>query len=199
MNRKHIEAEQTRQRISDTAKAVFSQKGYTATSMDEICTGSGVSKGSLYYHFKSKEDLFFHILDLHTKDWIEKWTELSHGVSSARARLLLLAEHYALDFENPLNKAAEEFSTTKKSASETIEKLIGMVRRHYPLLREILEAGIENGELQRRDDLEDVIFILNGLLSGLAVAYYQVSQEQLIALHHKAIEIFLNGISPQSS
>lgn len=195
MNRKHQEAEQTKRKISDTAKAIFCQKGYSGASMEEICTASGVSKGSLYYHFKSKEELFFYILDLHTKEWIEKWEELSGGVANARAQLFLLGQHYAADFENPLTKAAEEFSATKGASGEFVEKLLRLVRRHYPIMREVIEAGMLQGEFRKRDDVDDLVYILNALFSGLTVAYYEVNQEELDSLHYKAIEIFLNGIS----
>lgn len=195
MSRKRLGAEKTKQQIADAARSIFSQKGYTAASMDEICALSKASKGSLYYHFKSKEELFFYVLEMKTTEWIEKWRELSTGVVSVRARMFLLSNHYAMDFENPLNKAAEEFSISGNIGPELMEKLLGIIRRHYPLLRELLQEGMANGEFTPREDLDDVIYILNALLSGLALAYFEVTQEKLISLHRKAIELFLNGIS----
>ena len=47
-----------RDQIIDAAAAVFSQKGYHPASMDAIAQTAGVAKGSLYYHFHSKSDLF---------------------------------------------------------------------------------------------------------------------------------------------
>lgn len=47
-----------RDQIINAAVTVFSQKGYHPASMDAIAQSAGVAKGSLYYHFRSKSDLF---------------------------------------------------------------------------------------------------------------------------------------------
>jgi AcrR family transcriptional regulator len=44
------------------ALAVFSRKGFENTSVEEICTAAGYSKGGFYFHFRSKEDLLFQML-----------------------------------------------------------------------------------------------------------------------------------------
>jgi AcrR family transcriptional regulator len=50
-------------KILQVAKKKFSKKGYQKTSMNEIVTAAGVSKGSLFYHYRSKEELFFRVLN----------------------------------------------------------------------------------------------------------------------------------------
>ena len=49
---------ETRQRILDGALSVFSRLGYGHASVDEVAREAGISKGALYHHFASKEDLF---------------------------------------------------------------------------------------------------------------------------------------------
>ncbi len=56
-------ADNTRDRILEAAEAVFSQKGYHEAPVDEISRATAVSKGGIYFHFRSKEDLFFAVLD----------------------------------------------------------------------------------------------------------------------------------------
>ena len=48
----------SRRKILDGAAQVFSERGYQLAGMDEIASRSGVAKGSLYYHFSSKAELF---------------------------------------------------------------------------------------------------------------------------------------------
>ena len=52
----------TRDRIMEAAEAVFSQKGYYETAVDEIVKESNTSKGSIYFHFPSKESLFLAVM-----------------------------------------------------------------------------------------------------------------------------------------
>lgn len=49
--------EETRQGIIDSALKLFGEKGYAATSVQEITEAAGVTKGAFYHHFESKEDL----------------------------------------------------------------------------------------------------------------------------------------------
>jgi AcrR family transcriptional regulator len=55
-------ADQTRQRILETASALFVEHGYAGTSIRDISERLGMTKGSLYYHFASKEDLQFALI-----------------------------------------------------------------------------------------------------------------------------------------
>jgi AcrR family transcriptional regulator len=55
-------ADQTRQRILETASALFVEHGYAGTSIRDISERLGMTKGSLYYHFTSKEDLLFALI-----------------------------------------------------------------------------------------------------------------------------------------
>jgi len=49
--------------LLDATLEVLAERGYAASSIDEICERAGYSKGSLYWHFSSKDDLFFALLD----------------------------------------------------------------------------------------------------------------------------------------
>lgn len=53
----------TRQRILDAATEVFSEKGYHGAAVDDIVRVSRTSKGSFYFHFPSKQDIFFSLVD----------------------------------------------------------------------------------------------------------------------------------------
>src|SRR3984957_14822679 len=54
--------QQPRQEILRTAARLFQQQGYDATSMNDVAAGLKLSKGGLYYHFKSKDEILFHIM-----------------------------------------------------------------------------------------------------------------------------------------
>jgi AcrR family transcriptional regulator len=53
----------TRERLLETASHLFAEKGYASTSVREIVARAGVSKPVLYYHFQSKEGLYYAILE----------------------------------------------------------------------------------------------------------------------------------------
>jgi len=58
-------AEATRQRIIQASYELFDCQGYARVSVDEIARKSGLTKRTLYYHFRSKDDLLARVLDIH--------------------------------------------------------------------------------------------------------------------------------------
>lgn len=67
----------TKQAIYEAAVDIFSQSGYTGAAMEEIAERAGVAKGTLYYHFKSKEELFLFAMQ----------TGLDHMIEDAKKTL----------------------------------------------------------------------------------------------------------------
>jgi len=55
-------AEDTRGRILDAATELFNERGYAGTSIRDIAERTGMTKGSLYYHFASKDELLYAIV-----------------------------------------------------------------------------------------------------------------------------------------
>lgn len=53
----------TRERLMETASHLFAEKGYASTTVREIVARAGVSKPVLYYHFQSKEGLYYALLE----------------------------------------------------------------------------------------------------------------------------------------
>jgi len=66
---------QTREAILEAAAELMHLKGYQATSLDDVLRESGVGKGNFYYHFKSKEDLGYAILDQAIASFLGKTLE----------------------------------------------------------------------------------------------------------------------------
>ena len=56
-------SKERKQQILDAAEDVFTRKGLDNARMDDIAKRTGLSKGSLYWYFKSKDDLIIAILD----------------------------------------------------------------------------------------------------------------------------------------
>src|SRR5881398_1767050 len=53
----------SRQEILHTAARLFREQGYDATSMNDISAALKLSKGGLYHHFRSKDEILFHIMN----------------------------------------------------------------------------------------------------------------------------------------
>src|SRR6267143_4568203 len=65
----------TRDQILDAASRLIHLQGYHCTSLDDVLRESGVGKGNFYYHFRSKEDLGYAILDQIVAGFVERTLE----------------------------------------------------------------------------------------------------------------------------
>lgn len=72
---------ETRRKVLTAATDLFAERGYAATTMDEVADAAGVSKGALFYNFDSKQALFADILDQATGRLVEVQTEAVQGRS----------------------------------------------------------------------------------------------------------------------
>ena len=185
--------------MADAAKALFSQKGYKATSIEEIVEATGSSKGNIYYHFKSKEGLFLYLIDEWDLEWERNWKERESLYKTTRDKLFGIAEQIILDdLNHPLTKAADEFFNNEEKGSDIEERIDEMVKRHVEFNRELLQKGIDEGEFSPKN-AEQLAVILEGLFVGMSRMSRKMNTENALQLYHSAIDVFLNGIIARSS
>ena len=86
--RKRLTGEERRAAILDAALLVFADRGYHASSIDDIARGGGISKALIYEHFASKQDLYAVLLEQHAGVLFSALSEaISEAGRSAPARL----------------------------------------------------------------------------------------------------------------
>ncbi|TWI65781.1 TetR family transcriptional regulator [Desulfobotulus alkaliphilus] len=76
-----------RENILDSATRLFLDKGIDKASLSDIAAAAGVSKGTLHYHFASKNDLIFHITETHMKAITDELLSLLNRMKKCPDRL----------------------------------------------------------------------------------------------------------------
>ena len=85
-------APEARERLLAGALEQFTQQGYAATSVREICLAAGVTKPVLYYYFKSKEGLYLQLMEDSYSQFETTLAELSSFSGSVRQRVIHFCE-----------------------------------------------------------------------------------------------------------
>src|SRR5580704_19236689 len=62
-NKHQARTEETQARILDAAQAVFSEQGFEKTQLEEVAARAGYTRGAIYAHYASKEDLFLALME----------------------------------------------------------------------------------------------------------------------------------------
>ena len=74
----------TRERILDTAQALVLERGFAATSLDDVIRGAGLTKGAFFHHFRSKSDLAKKLVERFAGDDFElfdEWEKRAHALA----------------------------------------------------------------------------------------------------------------------
>tara|TARA_A100001037_G_C14891889_1_gene518795 strand:- start:7 stop:603 length:597 start_codon:yes stop_codon:yes gene_type:complete len=159
------ERQMRKERILDGALEVFKSKGLEGATMDEIAQESGFGKATLYYYFKSKEDVFSAILE---DGWIKIWESLEpvianqNGPRNTFINLLIKIAEIAQNrpglFEFLFN-APKAIKLENQPWKEYQHRLYGVIQG-------LLEDGVKAGEFPKIKP-ELMFKALGGLFMGL--------------------------------
>ena len=86
-------------RVMRAALRLFVEKGINATTIKDIARAGGVSEGALYRHFKSKEDLAFHIFTTHLNDFTMRLAGIVGGGKTTTEKIRLYIKTCFMAYE----------------------------------------------------------------------------------------------------
>ena len=140
----------TKRKIFETSMKLFAEKGYEATSIEEITATVGVAKGTLYYHFSSKEEIFEFLVDegikLLKNSISIKTEKLTNSIDKIRA-IILIQIKVLFKYENFITIILSQIW-----GSDTKNQLCRKYLFEYiQMIEEIVQEGINKGEIIKRD------------------------------------------------
>ncbi len=197
MNKRRYEGEQTKKNIADKAKTLFARKGYAVTSIQDICSAAGCSKGNLYYHFKSKEDLFLYLEEQTFTEWWEQLDKTFSQYESVTEKLYAYGD-FISGIERPINSAESEFIGKVGTDSEAGKKFMAIVNKSFENIKKFVSEGIASGEF-KNENLFELTFIVSSFYSGISrYSSYMMDKDASKVLFRKATTLLLQGIGTRN-
>lgn len=142
----------SKQKILDAAEEVFSQKGYYQTSMQDIANVANVAKGTLYYHFKSKDELFVELLENGT-------TYITHELQKSFNKAIPLKDqinefirdaiHICLEYKSFTHILFNEMSNGM--SEEVLRRVEELKEQYTSIFEDILRTGYDAGCVRQLD------------------------------------------------
>jgi AcrR family transcriptional regulator len=145
------EPQSSRDKILDVAESLFARRGYAGVGLREVADASGLSKSSLFHHFRSKEQLYHEVLLRMLRHIRERFDAAADDASSPRVRIErwvcelidILAEHPTIP-RLLLRSIFEEEDAASPEADATGALLADIVRD----AERLIQRGVECGELR---------------------------------------------------
>jgi AcrR family transcriptional regulator len=160
----------TRDKILDAAEALYMRKSFNETSMNDIVAESGLSKGALYNHFDSKEELIVAIYDRFIHRTLGQIKMLLEAESTASRKLELIGEAaFVATADRP--RAFQAMNIEFMVAASRIEALAPRMEARYNdtvgILKNIVQEGIDSGEFRGDLNAGEVAAIIFAAADGM--------------------------------
>ena len=150
-------APQRRAEILDTAQRLFITRGYQSTSVEDILTQIGIAKGTLYYHFSSKEEILRALIARIADGIAERAGAIAAGPEPAVRKFLAIMSAARVD--EPELALAEELHAPNNAEFHVLT-IVETVRRLTPILTGVVEQGVAEGVFSTEHPRETIEILL---------------------------------------
>ena len=160
-------SEERKDQIMNAAEDVFAQKGFSDARMDDIAEETGLSKGTLYLYYKSKDDLIIAILDRIFQREFRAFENLDLATISASEAIWAFVETTAKDIKMMMRLLPITYEFMGLAfRNKFVQKTFKTYLNHYlDLLIPIIQQGIDSGEF-RPADPKEVAIAMGAVLEG---------------------------------
>ena len=138
----------TKRKIFEIAMKLFSEKGYEATSVEEITATVGVAKGTLYYHFNSKEEIFNFLVEEGIKllkNSIQIKVSKCETTKEKIRAIVLIQMKAAQKYEDLLSIVFSQMWGTGARHQFCQEK----IEEYIKVVEDVIKDGIKKGDIQK--------------------------------------------------
>ena len=160
--------EKTKQYICKEAYQLFAERGYKNVTMKDICEKTGLSRGGLYRHYSSTEQIFSEILDGFIQMQCNEFSEkIAQHIPAVKILddVLLRYSNEMLDNKNSLSLAIYEFYSNSE-ISKTENSVIKQYETSKSMWIELINYGMRNKEFKKVDAeavFDVIIFSYQGI------------------------------------
>lgn len=189
-------SDERKNQILNAAEQVISKKGLDSTRMDDIAEETGLSKGTLYLYYKSKDDLIIAILE-RIFDGVFKQLDARKGSTlSATEAILQFTEEAIRDYKRMLRilPIAYEFLALA-FRNKVVQKALSRYFKGYmDVLVPIIQRGIDSGEF-RQVDAKEVAITAGAIYEGTVLLW--VYDKTLVDMEKNiraSVKFLLEGI-----
>ena len=185
----------TKERIEEKAVALFSDRGYDATSMREIAEAAGVTKPVIYYYFKNKEQLCHHVICSGLEEFRRNLQRVCNVQSSDILKQIIRMVQIHFDFcqkhiELMRFIYAVNFGPDRKKIDYDFYAYSMEI---FQMQRAIMHKAVEAGLLQAGKE-EDAVYYLRGIISTFTMLHIDGRQRLRPHLAEMIVHDLLNGI-----
>lgn len=183
--------EQRRAELVQSAQELFTRNGIDKTSVSDIVSNAGVSQGTFYWYFKSKDEIVNAVVENVGEEMLQELSNVSHlpGLNSVeKLSTILSAFHSRVGQEN---KVMEHL--LKQRQSSLYDRVYKeMSKQILPILGEIIEQGVQEGFFHTQYPHEAAALVVASCQSVFNEQLYRESPDD--SPNHALMDFILHGL-----
>jgi len=185
----------TEDRLLDAAVALFSSKGYVATSTREVAELLGIQKASLYYHIESKEDLLYLICKASLAQIHDDVETAIKNVPDPVERIQTLISAHIESMLRDQDKHATTLAEMHALSHDRFTQVLALRHAYEDLVRSEIQDAQAAGVLRNDIDAKYLCLSLLGLRNRALVWYRRAGRLSPGQLGRVLASIFLSGVA----
>jgi AcrR family transcriptional regulator len=194
-DRRQMLKQERRQQILSAALTVFGQKGFHSSNVSDVAAQAGVSQGTIYWYFESKDELLQALLVSLVDDIGKMAIGALEHYSTASDKLRALAESLVglADMVEGLFPLFLEYWASSSRREEASQLWTELLVQYKDVIVDVVEEGVESGEF-RPVDADSLVWALMAAYDGLAVYVMLVPELDLPRISNTITETLLAGL-----
>ena len=140
--------EQTQERIIDASIKLFIEKGYEQTTVQDILDALNLSKGGLYHHFKSKEEILEAVKQKRAQFAADMLHDLIENTKAANAKEKMTKILYQLGMSTQTHSFDAILASESNNPHFVMGALQNSVNQDAPIISKLIEEGLKDGSIQ---------------------------------------------------
>lgn len=183
----------TKRKIFETSMKLFAEKGYEATSIEEITATVGVAKGTLYYHFSSKEEIFNFLVEEGIKllqNSVDIKTDKYTNYIDKLKAIVLIQIKIVVKYENLIKILLSQFWGNEARNKMCKKQILSYISQ----IEEIVKKGIEKGEIKQGNP-QAIASEIYGLICSTLVYKIRIEEEiDIMKLYREFEDTVIEGL-----
>ena len=192
--------ESRKEEIVEIASQLFDRLGYENTSMSKIAQALGSGKASLYYYFKSKEELYFSVIKKESEKYLAEFKQMKRESTDIIGQLRYFLMIPLNAYEPRKSLTLKMLLKSVKIRMERVQNIANEMKQGlFKVFRELLQEGIDTGVIKADLDVERYMIVM--LSISRSIFYIELPGIEIINIENEVrinyeflIETMLDGI-----
>ncbi len=195
-------SEQTREKLLDGAARAFREKGFESTSLKDLAKVTNISPSALYWHFESKTDLLYHVINRTLLRFEQGMANALRQVERSPAQAISAVVSFYVNVQLRETSDVDAYTLVYASGhtkdhltEDQQEELRNIERRIFATIKNIIDEGTADGTFKPQIPVSTAVFAITGMCEQVQTWFRPTGESDVhtVASHYCTLALLMLG------